>query len=282
MTLIADSDAVHDIKRILPQHQSALTLLNSRLQNPAVVKVNWLDLACGRGQIISQLNENLSIPHRAKLLYLGYDINVDHTRTAERMASGLQFSEYEFQHGDLFDFEKIIKNDRRFDFITCTNTAHELQPGAFAQMLLGSLLRLTESGELFLYDMESLRTPELGALPWRGAEIGRLLNSAFEVLGTEFRVHPSTWSHSSCKGWTVTIQRQYVGKSDQVITDLRQPITERLEKEIDDILTARFNECNRLLESFCRFGTETADDVNAKLSALYEFWSLYRAKGVRA
>lgn len=282
MSSLADSDATHDIRRILPQHQSALTLLNSRLQNPAVGHFHWLDLACGKGQIISQLNENLSVPHRAKLSYLGYDINVDHTRTAERMAAELHFNEYAFLHGDLSNFDKLTNKDRRFDFITCTNTAHELHPGAFANMFLDSLLRLTNTGELFIYDMESLKTPELGALPWRGSEIGKLLNSAFEVLGTKFLVHPSTWSHSSCKGWTVTIQRQYVGKTDQEITDLRQPITERLEKEIDEILISRFDECNRLLESFCRFGTETADDVNAKQSALYEFWALYRAKGVRA
>ncbi len=215
MSSIADSDATHDIRRILPQHQSALTLLNSRLQNPAVGKLCWLDLACGKGQIISQLNENLSLTHRAKLSYFGYDINVDHTRTAERMADGLKFKEYAFLHGDLSDFNKIINNDHRFDFITCTNTAHELQPGAFANIFIDSILRLTDSGELFIYDMESLKTPELGALPWRGAEIGKLLNSSFETLGTEFRAHPSTWSHSSCKGWTVTIQKQYVGKSER-------------------------------------------------------------------
>jgi hypothetical protein len=67
MGAIADSDAVHDIRRILPQHQSALTLLNSKLQNPAVQSFRWLDLACGKGQIISQLEENLSANQRQKL-----------------------------------------------------------------------------------------------------------------------------------------------------------------------------------------------------------------------
>jgi hypothetical protein len=61
----------------------------------------------------------------------------------------------------------------------------------------------------------------------------------------------------------------------------RKAITDKLEPEIDNILHSRFQECNRLLESFCRFGTETADDANAKKSALYEFWALHRAKEVR-
>jgi SAM-dependent methyltransferase len=222
MSSIADSDAVQDIRRILPQHQSALTLLNGRLQNPALEQVLWLDLACGKGQIISQLNENLSNKHREKLSYFGYDINVDHTRAAERIALNLQLQNYDFFHGDLFNFNTIIPNEKRFDFITCTNTAHEFQPGAFATILLDSLVRLTQSGELFIYDMESLNTPELGALPWRSSEIGKLLNLVFEVLETEFRVHPSIWSHTSCKGWTVTIQRQYIGKTDQEISERRR------------------------------------------------------------
>ena len=175
MNSIADSDAVLDISRILPQHQSALTLLNGRLQKPGTDSYRWLDLACGKGQIISQLSNNLSPQNRLKLVYAGYDINVDHTRTAERMANDLGFKSHSFRHGDLSQFAKLLETDELFDFVTCTNTAHELQPGAFASIVVDALLRLSESGELFVYDMESLVQPELGALPWRGDEIGTCL-----------------------------------------------------------------------------------------------------------
>jgi len=281
MGAIADSDAVHDIRRILPQHQSALTLLNGKLQNPAVQSFRWLDLACGKGQIISQLEENLSANQRQKLAYLGYDINVEHTRTAERMADALQFASYSFQHGDMSSFNGVVDSGMKFDFITCTNTAHELQPGAFAALFLDALRRLSPKGELFVYDMESLTKPELGALPWRSAEINTLLNAAFEVLGTSFHVEPSGWSHSTCKGWSVTIQREYIDKTDEQIGEAQQQISERLESEIGKILDERLQECNRMLDSFCRFGAETADDATAKLLALYEFWALHRAKEVR-
>jgi len=281
MASLADSDAVHDIRRILPQHQSALTLLNGKLQNPAVKSFQWLDLACGKGQIISQLGENLSEKQRNKLSYVGYDINVEYTRTAERMADSLHLARYEFLHGDMSSFNSIIKPDAEFDFITCTNTAHELQPGAFAELFLSALRRLSTRGEFFIYDMESMTKPELGALPWRSAEIAALLNSAFEVLGTDFRVEPSGWSHTSCKGWSVTIQREYIDKTDDEINVAQQRISERLDQEIDRILTERFIECNRMIETFCRFGADTADDVSARLLALYEFWALHRAKEMR-
>lgn len=281
MTSIADSDAVHDIRRILPQHQSALTLLNGKLQNPAVKSFRWLDLACGKGQIIAQLSENLSAKQRKKLSYVGYDINVEHTRTAERMADSLALAAYEFLHGDMSSFNDIVKADARFDFITCTNTAHELQPGAFASLLLSALRRLTSAGELFVYDMESLTKQELGALPWRSVEIEALLNAAFEVLGTDFRVDPSGWSHTTCKGWSVTIQRGYINKTDDEIQAAQVKISERLEIEIDRILSERLAECDRLLDTFCRFGADTPEDVSARLLALYEFWALHRARGMR-
>lgn len=129
--------------------------------------------------------------------------------------------------------------------------------------------------------MESLTKPELGALPWRSAEINNLLNSAFEELATEFRVAPSGWSHSSCKGWSVTIQREYINKTDDEIQKSQSCITERLEQEIDKILKERFTECNRMLETFCRFGADNAEDMSARHIALYEFWALSRAMEVR-
>jgi SAM-dependent methyltransferase len=282
MPSIADSDAVLDISRILPQHQSALTLLNGKLQKPGTNECNWLDLACGKGQIISQLSENLSTDNRRKLAYAGYDINVDHTRIAERMASDLGFKSHSFRHGDLSQFAKLLEVDEQFDFVTCTNTAHELQPGAFATIVIDALLRLSDSGEFFVYDMESLVQPELGALPWRGDEIGALLNELFEVLDTEFRVHPSTWQHSTCKGWTVVIQRAYLNKSNIDITGKRSAIEEKLETAIDKILATRLQQCDATLNSYAKWGTDTADDERTKLAALYEFWALHNAIKVRA
>lgn len=80
MFIIGDSSAVLEFERMLPQHQAAITLLSSLLQNPQVDKFYWLDLACGKGQIISQLNENLTIENRKKIIYHGYDINVDYLK----------------------------------------------------------------------------------------------------------------------------------------------------------------------------------------------------------
>ncbi|MCX7004775.1 MAG: hypothetical protein NTV22_16090 [bacterium] len=198
------------------------------------------------------------------------------------MAENLGLHAVEFLHGDLGNFSKLVPPDRKFDFISCTNTAHEMHPGCFANLFLDSLLRLSDSGELFIYDMESLTNPELGALPWRSQEIGELINAAFDSLQTAFRARPSAWQHSTCRGWSVTIQRHYIGVTSEAITAKREELAKRLEGMIDNLLNNRIRECGKVLESFCKYGADTAEDQNAKIGALYEFWALYHAKEMRA
>lgn len=241
MSLLADSDAILEIKKILPQHLSAITLLNQKLQNPTLTNLYWIDLACGKGQIISQLAENLSEANRGKLSYIGYDINVDHTRYAQKIAQDLKLSHFNFVHGDLRDFSRLVTYQTYYDFITCTNTAHEMQPGSFADLILDCILKLKEKGELFVYDMESLDIPELGALPWKGTEIADLINCIFKELGVAYAVHPSVWNHKTCNGWTITIQREYIDKTNDEISSLRDTLQKNIDKKIDNILDFRFN-----------------------------------------
>lgn len=279
---IADSDAVYDTNKILPQHLAALTLLNGHLQNPSVESAHWLDIACGKGQIIAHLDKNLSIGNRAKLSYVGYDINIDFLRTARKTAEGLNLQAADFILGDLSSFSKLVPMDRKFDFITCTNTAHEMERGCFACLFLDALLRLSDSGELFIYDMESLIKPELGALPWRKQEIDELINAAFNTLGTKFRPQLCEWPHSTVRGWSVVIQREYIKVTNEMIIEKRDDISKLLEGIIDGILDSRLKECNGFLEAFCKCGTQTPEDTSDKINALYEFWAIHRAKGTRA
>ena len=43
------------------------------------------------------------------------------------------------------------------------------------------------------------------------------------------------------------------------------------------MLVKKLNECKYVLESYTICGTETGDDEEQKISALYEFWSLNKA-----
>lgn len=279
MSLIADSDAVLDSGRILPQHQTALTLLNAKLQDPDVTELRWLDMACGRGQIISQLLENLTPENRKKLTYIGFDIHVDHTRTAEQLASKLSLKNYFFYQGDLTKFSGIVDTPDDFDFITFTNTAHEVSPMDFSKIMLDAILRLSPSGELFIYDMESLTEPELGALPWNANEISILFKTIFGILDPRFNVHPSSWSHKNCKGWTAVVQRRFVKVENEEIISKLDQVMPALTTVVKEILSGRLDECDKALDAYCRFGADTPNDEQEKLSCLYKFWALHRVIG---
>src|SRR3989442_14632438 len=108
MASIADSDAIKDRKRVLPQHQAALTILEGRLSAPKITQLSWLDLACGRGQIIVSLDENLSAKARAKIKFSAYDLNQEYARETSKAASQLGFSSLATFVGDLSDFDRII------------------------------------------------------------------------------------------------------------------------------------------------------------------------------
>jgi hypothetical protein len=95
MPAIADSDAFKDPGRVLPQHQAALTLLQGRLSAPSTKRLSWLDLACGRGQIIVSLDENLSPEARAKIEYSAYDLDHEFARETRKTAQRLGFASLE-------------------------------------------------------------------------------------------------------------------------------------------------------------------------------------------
>lgn len=277
MSIIGDSSAVLEFERMLPQHQAAITLLSSLLQNPQVDKFYWLDLACGKGQIISQLNENLTIENRKKIIYHGYDINVDYLKIVKQISDKMEFMGSNVHIGDLSSFDDILPKDTIFDFVTCTNVTHEIHPQKFFEIIIGVLKRLNEDGQLFLYDMESLSNPELGALPLKANDIKSLIEVIFRTSGSDFKVSPSTWTHRTCKGWSVVINRKHLGIENDEFEKYNAVIINNLNKEIQTMLANKLKECKQVLESYTTYGTETGDDEEQKVSALYEFWALNKA-----
>ena len=91
MTSISDSSAVRE-KRVLAQHQAALTLIQGRIGSPNAQDYAWLDLACGRGQIIAHLEDNLSEVARGKISFYAYDVDQRYGRETRRIASRLGFN----------------------------------------------------------------------------------------------------------------------------------------------------------------------------------------------
>lgn len=277
MNAIADSDAFFDPERMLAQHQAALTLLQGMLSDPHAPQITWLDLASGRGQIISHLQKNLSETERKKIAFQGYDIDNSHSRTAAKTAESMGLAKYGFEIGEISQFWQRHSTGGPFDFITLTNTVHEIQPQCFAEILTRCVERLSTNGRLFIYDMEKLPVPELGAVLWTAAEIKTILTALFRSLGSE-KYEPSvgTWTHRTCNGWNAQIIRSHMqlpenfgDRSVDAISTTAAKITELLKLKLDVTKTA--------LESLTRFGAETDEEASNKEGLLFQFWALWRA-----
>ena len=92
METIAASSSVLEA-RLFGQHQAVLTILQGILDDPNLGEYHWLDLACGKGQIISQAEKNLSVTARAKILYFGYDVDNESLKVAEKKARRCIFAQ---------------------------------------------------------------------------------------------------------------------------------------------------------------------------------------------
>lgn len=277
MTSIADSDAFFDPERMLAQHQAALTLLQGRLADPKIHQVTWLDLASGRGQIIAHLEKNLSSDERRKIAFLGYDIENAHSRTAKKVADSMGFNSAAFEIGELSKFFENGATKGPWDFVTLTNTVHEIQPKALASILVHAIDRLAEGGCLFIYDMETLPVPELGAVLWTGIEMRNILAKLLNELGsTTYRPSVGTWSHRTCDGWNAQLQRSHIDLPANYRDMIDAAITNTA-KHITTLLESKLSQITKVLEGLTQFGPETGEEAAQKERYLFDFWAVSRA-----
>lgn len=277
MTSIADSSAFQNRDRMLPQHQAALTLLQARLSNPDGNRLAWLDLACGKGQIIIDLDHNLSEQARAQINFFAYDINQQYARETRKIADGLGFASLNSKVGDLSDFNKIIAENILFDFITLTNTVHEVAPSNLSTIFVDCVLRLEGNGTLFIYDMEQIKPPELGAITWTRDEVRTIIRSVLDGLcSNSYNPEVGLWRHRTCNAWNVQLERKYL----TIVSDAnakRQHAIIKGAETITSLLMRKFEICRKSLETLTLYGAETAEEKEERERLVYEFWAVARA-----
>lgn len=278
MTSLADSTAFRDDERLLPQHQAVLTLLQGWLSDPTRDRLRWLDLACGRGQILTGVRSGLSPGARSKIDYVAYDMRQDYAKDTDQLAASIGLRSHGHAVGYLADFPRLHPATEHFDLITLTNTVHEVHPEQLATVLVACIERLSPSGCLFLYDMETLRPPELGAIPWTSGEIGKIIGALLSSLGAnDYEPAVGQWRHRTCDAWNVQIYRNHLHLPD---TDLDARFLRARNESattIKALLTAKLDQCAKALDKLTEYGPETADEQNDKEELLYEYWALSRA-----
>lgn len=276
--VIHDSSAVRTDGRQLAQHQAALTVLQGLVSAPGVERLAWLDLACGRGQILSGLRDTLSDGARAKIEFLAYDANVDYLHETSKTAAALGFAAVKEELGDLSRLGRLVPAEARFDFVTLTNTVHEVAPTQLAEALVDALLRLSGRGILFVYDIERVKPPELGAVPFSAHDFqavsGALIGS---LTDNDYSPEVSSWQHSTTRGWNVQIQREYISVSDEDLEAKRTSAIAATEEATYGVLRQRLAQCREALDVLTKYGPDTAEEQDDREHLLYEFWAITRA-----
>jgi len=276
MPSFADSQAVLLPGHVFPQHQAALTIVKDRIEAPTVQTFRWLDLACGKGQILA-CADSVFGPSRKKIEYVGVDVNQAFAVEAQRIAEPL-FKTAAVVICDLDNFEALLPGKQLFDFITFTNGAHEISPRALATTIVAALCRMERSGQLYMYDMESLSDPELGAIIWTGAEMESVMKSIMSAVGEDrYSPEAAVWPHKTCKGWSLHVNRQYMLCEPEALDGSRGQMIEVARKTIIGILQRKLVTLDTALDALRRFGATTPDERRVAVSLAYQFWAVSRA-----
>jgi ubiquinone/menaquinone biosynthesis C-methylase UbiE len=283
--VLADSHAVLDQDRLFAQHQAALTLLQSRVQNPKITEFHWLDLACGRGQIIAHLDGNLTPPARAKISYHIYDVKAGYVSTTRKKADLLGFKSVSQITDSLAKLDGHFAQKEAFDFITFTNTVHELSPRLVAATLVSCLLMLKPKGSMFVYDFESFPPgeQELGAILWTRAEVKAIADAMLTALGVKnYPPEVGQWRHKSCTGWNTHVEREHFDRTRDELMKLAAAAITATENAMIDILKVKYEQTKQVLNSFTENGAETDEEKQERTAAVFDFWALTRALEIKA
>lgn len=276
MSSISDSSAVLEKKRLLPQHQAALTLIQGQVVKPNITTFSWLDLCCGKGQIIINLEDNFAENLRQKIEYHIQDINEDYLKVTQKNAEELKFKKVESYTTDIYKFSSVVPTEIKHDFITIINAFHEISPSFLPELIFESLIRLSANGTLYIYDMETINPLELGAITWTREEIQELVNSILTNITVEnYQPNANRWHHSTCNAWSFEIQKEFLIETTE-IEKMKTEIIERASVKVTELLKRKLSSCNLALESYTKYGTETQEDEQKRTQLLFDFYSLNR------
>jgi SAM-dependent methyltransferase len=271
MAIIPDSESFYDEERQLPQLQALLQIIRHELEIPSSPGLKWLDLGCGRGQVLAQIPDNIHADHVKKNSYFGVDGDKTRLDHARAKATSIGIGAVSCVCALLDTTNSIFEQERDFQLVTLTNTFHELDPLAIPALVVTTLDRLEQNGSLFVYDMQTLERGELGAITWGHDEIQALLNGWCATLKAKVQPPKVTrWRHSRIEGWSFELRRASLGIQNSDLPaaaiELARQMTEALELKLKNTMT--------LLNAMTNDGLKTPGEDATKARELYNFWGL--------
>lgn len=268
---IADSDSI-GIEKILVPHSTAISILSYLLSNFEKKEFKWLDLACGKGQILIQLGDNLDGNYRNILNITLVDIDNNALREATKIADDLELKNYSQEVYYLNEYCTQKLKEEEFDFITLINSIHEIKPKEIATVLIKSIIGLKENGFFYLFDQEILpdKELELGAITWTSFEIVQMFNEFFKQCNFDYSITSNKWNHSKNTSWSVQINRNKINIDNKTLLDS----IPKMENIIKGMLESKIDIVKKALLSTTNNGEKTELEDGNKIRNLYDFWAM--------
>jgi ubiquinone/menaquinone biosynthesis C-methylase UbiE len=281
---IADSNSIK-IDPILVPHSNAISLLTYLLNNKKDGKITWLDLACGQGQILNQLGDNLDKSYRSKIDLHLIDLNNGSLREASNIAEKLNLSTVTSEVADLSTYCSDKLKENTFSYITFINTFHEIQPKEIAGVLISCIVALQDDGIFYMFDQEELPNKELGAITWSSVDVSGMLNDYFKECDIDYIVYANKWNHTAISSWSIQIPKKHLGNGNNKNLIQKKSF---LENCIKERLEFKAKSTKKALLSLTKFGDsgqieEDPDnnpekyskrEADNKIQNLYDYWAL--------
>ena len=278
MAIKSSANAIEK-ERNLAHHQALLTLVQGKLSDPDVGDVLWLDICCGKGQVLKFISQNLSSEIRKKVKYIGFDGNEEYLKSARHNAQGADLRGFDSLLGDVEKLGVTLPTGQKYDIISIVNVFHEVSPSQLAELIFEAMWRLTDNGLLFIFDLEELEKLELGAVPWRQHEIDKIFESLMvSISSTNYKPPSSRWVYTNVPGWSIQINRAF-SSLNSGFENNRSVTTKKVSETILNLLKEKQTECDNALESYLatKLSTSTSQEDTHARSKLFDYWALDRA-----
>ena len=152
---------------------------------------------------------------------------------------------------------------------------HELDPLKIFGLITKAITLLNDNGLLFIFDCETIKSPELNSIPWEASEFSSLIGMIFKYFAG---CNPADWiasyTLSSTIAWELSFSRNYINIPNEDLITLFTRSKNEARELVFEILNSKKGTCHDNLVALSRSVAETGKESQEAPHALHVFWAV--------
>ncbi len=226
------------------RHTPALTdefafFLSQQIARSDKKQVTWLDVGCGRGQLLKEACRSLRMDQRCRVAYTGYDCTLDFVEDCNATIESLRIDNSRARQGE-FDGMDALFNAGPFDVISVVELISDLHLHLVPRLVL-NIFRLCHSSTVLCFsDLRKLTSSSAspGMLPWSEEEINPFVAAIARLLDGP-RLPPTAFVQVHKNAWSLTLDLGAVSGNIQKALSFDGDAEGRLVGELYEIFEKR-------------------------------------------